>query len=117
MSLLEAVSIMPWQFWAVMGTALILSGWVVRVVTKRPADFDQLFYDRWMKRIDGDLRDVRRRYNHADRNEAYKIAFERLYRDLSLEIGPPSNFDSLPTAQRSVWINLFIRIRDVLYFR
>ena len=116
MSLLEAAAMMPWTFWVLMGGVVILVSCALWVSTKRPTDFNQQFYDRWMKRINADLRDVRRRYKRADRAEAYKATFTRMYADLEAETGPPENYHSLPTAQRSVWIHMLTRIRDVLYF-
>lgn len=116
MNPLEIFMQMPWTFFALMGTVILLVIWAIWTSTKRPKDFNHLFYDRWMKRINDDLRDVRRRYKRSDRNEAYKATYSRLYRDLTNEIGTPSNFDELPTAQRSIWIYLFTRTRDILYF-
>ena len=114
--LLEIFLQMPWKFYAIMGTVILLVIWALWTCNKRPTDFNHLFYDRWMKRINTELRDVRRRYKRADRSDAYKATFDRIYKDLCAETGGPANFNFLHTAQRSVWIHLFTRIRDVLYF-
>lgn len=116
MNTLDIFLEMPWKFYALMGTVIVLVIWAIWFSSKRPTDFNHLFYDHWMKRINDDFRGVRRRYKRADRAEAYKATYYRIYHDLAEVTGGPEYFALLPTAQRSVWIHLFTRTRDVLYF-
>lgn len=115
--LYEAALLMPMRFWVLMGTVVVLVIWCLWFANRRPNNLSAQFYDHWIKRINRELRECRAvpRVDNG-RKRAYERTFSKLYQELSDATGSPANFNHMPTAERSVWIHLLTRIRDVQYF-
>ena len=111
---LGALMHMPKEFWIIMGTvvALLILVWVWSWPRRGPSTD---WYNAWTKRIDGEIRFVRKHFKGADRKSAYITAFAIMQADLEHDTGG-LNLATLTVAQKSIWAYLITRNRDVMYF-
>lgn len=68
----------------------------------------------WRYQIDAELRQVRKHHKRADREEAYRQVFNSLITRLQQETTQGRTFSDLTTMERTAWIYLMTRMRDVL---
>lgn len=105
---------MPTEFWIIMGIVVILLLLVaVWTIPLRSSSTD--WYDAWTKRIDREIRHVRKNFKRHERKSAYVTAFAIMQADLEHDTGG-MNLATLTIAQKSIWIYLITRNRDVMYF-
>lgn len=111
---LGALVHMPKSFWIIMGVVVVLM--VIAAYWQWPRRGPSTdWYNKWTKRIDSEIRFIRKHFKGADRRQAYITAFAIMQADLEDETGG-LNLATLTVAQKSIWAYLITRNRDVMYF-
>lgn len=104
----------PVEIYILFSLIAVLLTWGVYLQLSMSRTVSYQWYDHWVKKIDGHIRDVRKQHKRRDREDAYRDAFAKLWAELEVEVGDDFNF--MNTAQRSVWIHLATRQRDIMRF-
>lgn len=116
--LYKAALLMPWSFWAIMGSMVLIAGWAFWHCTRPSKRIDHQFYDYWIKKINSELKRCRRVPNrNGGREKEYRRTFAWLQFELEEQMGHgPNDFNHMSTSERGIWIHLMTRWRDVLFF-
>lgn len=113
-TLFQIILDLPWIVHALLAASIVGLVIGLRSMHCGRKSIQVQWYDRWEKRVNQDIRDVRKKYPRKERKFHYEYMFSKLWVELKAELG--DNYCQLTTGQRSIWIMLATRHRDVMYF-
>lgn len=112
----ELLLAMPWILYALAVSLVVMLGILLWVCWPRKGP-NRDFYDGWVSMIDRSIRQIRKDYKWNNRRAAYIQLFSELYVSLQQQTGSlEKDFPTMTRAERSVWVYLITRQRDIFYF-